>query len=206
MRTSRVVGWLGAVLLGIVVLGLVAWAFRDDLLQRWNPAVEYTEVSPEAAASAEEKLERLRTRGDTVRLSEVELASYLRFRLAEQYSDLLRNPAAGMAGDTIRLGGSLPTERLPNLQELERVRAFLPDTTRVDIAGRLTTQQPGRGVIEIGEVAVAGVPVPPRYYPSVLERIGRRDEPGLAENALAFPLPQGVGTARVEGGYLILTP
>jgi hypothetical protein len=199
-------GWLGGVLLLLLVVGVAAWMFRDTLLGRWAGEAQYSEVSEEAALSAEAKLERLRTRGDTVRLSEVELASLLRFRVADRYPDLLQNPSAGMAGDTLRVGARFPTERLPELQELERVRPFFPDTTRIDVAGRLRERGPGRAALEIDEVAVAGIPIPQRYYPSVLERLGRRDEPGLPANAMAFGLPEGVGSARVENGYLVLTP
>jgi hypothetical protein len=202
---GRGAGCFAAAVVVLLVVGVLAWAFRDQLLRLARP-VEYTEVSPEAAAAAEAKLERLRSDGDTVGLSEVELASLLRYRIAEQYPELLQNPSAAMAGDTLRIGGRIPTERLPELRELEPVRAFLPDTTRIDIGGRLSSREPGRAVIEIDEVAIAGIPIPQRYYASVLQRLGRRDEPGLPENALAFPLPAGVGSARVEQGILVLTP
>jgi hypothetical protein len=206
MRTNRSAGCAGALLLTLIAVGLIAWVFRDQLASRWLRTVEYTEVSPEAAASAEQKLERLRVHGETVRLSEVELSSYLRYNVAERYPDLLQNPSAALTDSTIRVGGRVPTERLPDLRELERVRDFLPDTTRVDVEGRLLPRGDGRAAIDIGEVAVAGVPIPQRYYASVLERLGRRPEPDLPANAIAFPLPEGVGSARVEGGFLILTP
>jgi len=206
MKRNRRAGWLGAAVLLLVVVSLTAWAFRDDLMRRWNPAVEYTEVSLEAARSAEAKLERLRVHGDTVRLSEVELASYLRFNVAERFPDLVQNPSAAIVGDTLRLGGRVSTDRLPTLQELERVRPFLPDTTRIDLEGRLLPRQPGQAAIEIDEVAVAGIPIPPRYYASVLERLGRRDEPGLPPNALVVALPDGVGSVWIENGHLVLAP
>jgi hypothetical protein len=204
--SGRRTGWLVGGLLLLLVLGTGAWVFRDALLGGWTRNVVYTEVSEEAAAAAEAKLERLRTHGDTIRLSDVELASLLRFRVAAQYPDLLQNPSAAMSGDTLRVGARFPTERLPDLQELERVRPFFPDTTRIDVAGRLRERGPGRAALEIDEVAVAGIPIPQRYYPSVLERLGRRDEPGLPANAMAFGLPQGVGSAWVEDGFLVLTP
>jgi hypothetical protein len=205
MRRNRGAGCIGALLV-VVLLGVLVWMFRDSIPGLGGRGVEYTEVSPEAAASAEEKLERLRTRGDTVNLSAVELASLLRYRLAEQYPDLLRNPSIEMVGETLHLGGSIPTERLPNLQQFERVRPFLPDTTRIDMEGRILTREPGRAAVEIEEVAIAGIPIPQRYYPEVLGRLGRRDEPGLPPNAIEFPLPGGVGSAWVESGRLVLAP
>jgi hypothetical protein len=206
MRSSRNAGCLGVVLLLLVVVGLLAWVFRDDLLRRWSGSVEYTEVSPAAAESGEAKLERLRTRGDTIRLTETELASLLQYRLLGQFPEMLQNPSAAMSGDTLRVGGRVPTEMLPDLQELERVRAFLPDTTRIDLTGRFLPREPGNAAVEFEEVAVAGVPIPRRYYPSVLERLGRRDEPGLPPNAMVLPLPRGVGSVWVENGELVMTP
>jgi hypothetical protein len=196
----------GAVLLALVVLGVAAWVFRDDLLRRFTSEPQYTEVSPEAAASAEAKLRRLRENGDTVRLTDVEIASLLHYQVGTQFPGLVENPTASFHGDTMRLGGRVPTRHLPDLQDFERLRPFLPDTTRIDLEARLSTSEPGRAMIEIDAVSVAGVPVPERYYPSVLNGIGRQDEPGLPGNAIAVRLPEGIGTARVSGGHLVLTP
>jgi hypothetical protein len=206
MRGNRGAAFVGVLLVVVVVLGALAWMFRDRIPGFGGRSVEYTEVSPEAAASAEAKIERLRTHGDTVRLTAVELASLLRYRVADQYPHLLSNPSIAMAGDTLRLGGSVPTETLPNLQQFERIRPFLPDTTRIDMEGRLLTREPGRAAIELEEVAVAGIPVPQRYYADVLDRLGRRDEAGLPANAIEFPLPSGVGSAWVDRGQLVLAP
>jgi hypothetical protein len=162
-------------------------------------------ASPEAAESAELKLDRLRADGDTARLTEVELTSLIRYRSGRS-PELLRDPTIELRGDTLRVGAHVPSERLPHLRELERVRAFLPDTTRLDLEGRLLPLGDGRAAVEVERVHFAGVPIPDRYYPDVLERFGRRDEPGLAPNAIAVPLPVGVGSAQVRDGLLILTP
>lgn len=206
MRSNRTKSILVALLAAVVVLGLLAWVFRGELVERASPAVEYTVVSPEAALSAEVKMQRVRMRGDTVALSDVEVASFMRYQLADRFGGLLHDASANISGDTLMIGGRLPTDRLSDLRELDRVRMFLPDTAQVDIAGRIVTQLPGQAVVEIERVMVAGIPIPERYYPAVLARIGRRDEPGLPPNALALPLPEGVGSARIEDGSLILTP
>jgi hypothetical protein len=54
-------------------------------------------------------------------------------------------------------------------------------------------------------VEFAGVPIPPRYYPVILERLGRKDEPGLDPSAIGFHLPPQVAGARLSDGYLVLT-
>jgi hypothetical protein len=206
MSRGRLPGCLAVLVLVAVVGGVLAWAFYGDLVWRDGSAFEAVSVSPEAAAQAEEKLNRLRSAGDTARLNEVELTSLLRYRAEASYPDLLNEPSVGMTGDTMRVAARVPSERLPPLPELERIRLFLPDTARIELQGRLLPADGRRAAIEVDRVSFAGIPIPPRFYPDVLGRLGRRDEDGLPQNAIAFPLPEGVGSARVEDGFLILTP
>lgn len=206
MARGRTAGCLGGLLLLLVVAGAAAWLYGGDLLRRVGPGASPVEVSLEAAESAELKLDRLRADGDTAVLTEVELASLIRYRAAGLSPELLQEPTVELRGDTLRVGARVPSERLPHLRELERVRAFLPDTTRLDLEGRLVPLGDGRTAVEVEQVHFAGVPIPDRFYPDVLERLGRRDEPGLAPNAIAIPLPAGVGSAQIRDGLLILTP
>ena len=197
---------LGSLVAALVLIALAAagvWFFRGQL---GGAVAEPAEVSPEAAASAEAKLERLREHGETVRLSGIELSSLLRYSFPDAVPNALREPSVALAGDTVRLTGRLAADELPDVKELNAVRGFLPDTTRVDVTGRLQPLEGSRSAFEIAEVLVAGVPIPSRFYANVLDRIGRQEEPGLAENAIAFRLPPGVGGARVEDGYLVLIP
>jgi hypothetical protein len=206
MSRGGLAGCLAVFLLVAVIGGILLWAFNGDLVRRDTFPREAVSVSPEAAAQAEEKLQRLRTQGDTARLSEVEITSLLRYRLDGSYPDLVNEPSVGMDGDTLRIAARVPSERLPPLAELERIRLFLPDTSRIELQGRLLPLDGRRAAIEVQRVSFAGIPIPPRFYPDVLERLGRRDEDGLPQNAIAVPLPQGVGSARVEDSSLILTP
>jgi ActR/RegA family two-component response regulator len=64
------------VLLAIVLVGAGAWLLRDHI--PGLGAGEPVEVSPEAAASAQAKLDRLRDDGDTVRLNDVEAPRHRR--------------------------------------------------------------------------------------------------------------------------------
>lgn len=195
---------------GLVVLLALGWTLRDQVPGPWQRGGEAetfaTEVSPEAAAQAEAKLERLRTEGDTVRMSEAEFTSYIRYRYSDRLAGQLESPAVSFSGDTVSLSGRLPTDRLPSTRELEAVRAFLPDTADVRVIGALRTLGPGRAVLRVDAASFARVPIPENVYADALRRFGRRDEPGLAPNEYAFPLPPGVGGASVENGQLVLTP
>jgi hypothetical protein len=112
-----------------------------------------------------------------------------------------------MFGDTLVLSGTVATDRLPAHPELDRIRGLLPERSRIEITGPVCVRsRTGRAALHIDQVQFAGIPIPSRYYPEVLERIGRSDEPGLEPSALTLRLPDGVSSARVEGGRMILTP
>ena len=205
MSRSRGGSLVAGLVLLLALLG-AGWLFRDDILRLVGRGREPVEVSPEAAAIAREKIDRLRTEGDTARLSSVEMSSLLRYSGPAWLAARVHEPSVEFSSDTARVSGTIATSELPSHPELDRVRVLLPDSSRVEIAGVLQPLPSGRIALEIGVVTFAGIPIPARYYPDVLQRFGRTDEPGLAPTAIAVTLPAGVGGARVEGGYLVLTP
>lgn len=195
-----------ALIAAVLVLGVAGWWLRDGLPFARRGTPEATEISPEAAASAETKLRALRERGETVRLSEVEVASLLRYRAPVWAAGVVNQPTIEMSEDTVRLSGLVPTDRLPAHPQLDQVRAFLPESSRVEVAGVVRPLAPGRIAVAVAEISFAGIPIPARYYGEMLVRMGRRDEPGLPANAFAVPLPVGVSEVRVQDGSLVLSP
>ena len=201
-KAARGVAMAIVALLLIGGAGYVAWQ------RGWiGPEDEVpVEVSPEAAAIAEQKLVRLRDDGRTARLSGVELSSLLRYRSPRWVTNMVAVPSIVLSADTLRLFGTVSTDQLPSHPELDAARAFLPDNSRIEVAGQVRSLPSGRIALHLLEVEVAGLPVPRRYFPLILEKVGRPDEPELPENAVALQLPAGVGSARIEHGILILTP
>jgi hypothetical protein len=195
---------IGTLLVLLLLLGGAAWWFRDSI-PFLDPG-ERTEVSMEAAADAEEKLQRMRTDGEPARLSSVELSSLLRYRSPEWAPAELRDPDVQMSGDTMRVGATIPTDRLPSHPDLDRVRSLLPDSARVEVSGSVRSLGSGRAALAVRQVEFAGIPIPERYYPPMLERFGRTDDAELAPTEMALALPAGVSEVRVENGYLILIP
>jgi hypothetical protein len=196
-----------ALVLVFLILAVLAaaWLFRDRIafgLAGSDPV----EVSPEAAEAAQAKLTRLLEDGAEARLSETEVTSLLRYGAPGFAGGTVEEPSIRLSGETLTLTGTVATESLPSHPELDAVRPFLPDRAPIEVEGRVRTLAGGRAAFEVESVEFASLPIPRRYYPEMLERIGRRDEPGLAPTALAMKLPPGVGEIRVEGGYLILTP
>ncbi len=196
-------------LIGLIAILFVGWTYRDRIPGPWNKGADErfaTEVSEQSAAAADAKLERLREERDTIRLSSAEFTSYLRYRLNDPMAQQLESPVVSFSGDTVTLTGRFPTDRLPDTRQVRAVRSFLPDTADVKVTGALRPLEGGRAALRVDNVSFARLPIPAEVYDQALERLGPRDAPGLASNEYAFPLPPGVGSARVENGTLVLAP
>ena len=111
-----------------------------------------------------------------------------------------------MRGDTLRLAATIPTSGIPSHPDVDRIRDLLPDSARLEVEGRLRTLSNGRAALDVREVELAGIPIPERYYPPMLERFGRSGAPGLLPTELDVPMPPGVSQVRVENGFLVLIP
>jgi hypothetical protein len=205
MRSAARLG--GFLLLFVVLIVGLAWLFRDSLpVPRRGAPPTVEGVSPELAAVAEDKLRALRDEGRPAALSGAELTSLLRYRFAFEEVFGIAGPAVIVEDGQLRVGGMIATERLPRHPDLDRVRTFLPDTAVVEVAGTLTALDERRGAFEVREVSFAEVPIPRRYHGSILERVGRTPQPGLPEDAVAFPLPEGARTVRIEGDQVVFDP
>lgn len=200
--TRRGCGLSAAVLLLLLVAG---WWFRDAIFSLAGPG-EPVEVSEEAADIAESKLMRLIDDGEEIRLSEVEVSSLLRYRSQGLVEGTVQEPMVQLEGDTLVLTGTVATDSLPSHPELNTLKPLLPERAPVEVSGTMQQLERGRAAFEVIDVEFAGLPVPDRYYPEMLQKVGRRDEPNLGEHAIAIRLPPGVGSARIEAGYLILSP
>ncbi|MDQ3388641.1 MAG: retrotransposon gag domain-containing protein, partial [Gemmatimonadota bacterium] len=117
-------GGAGVILVLLVLVALIAGGVWLFLGNRGGAAPEATEVSAESAARAEEKLTALRQGGETVRLTETEFTSLLRYSHAAQIPGDLSDPSVEFSGDTIRFRGRVPSDRLPGLPN--GIRGILP--------------------------------------------------------------------------------
>ncbi|MEX2583841.1 MAG: hypothetical protein WD766_11235 [Gemmatimonadota bacterium] len=195
-------GIIAVLLLSVVAASLVV-AYRTGLLPV-SSGTEATEISPEAASSAEAKIARLQRSGQEARLNSVELTSLFKYRPEVWSIDRVLDPQVSIRGDTMSVSGSFATAELPRQAELEQIRFLLPDTTDVAVSGTLDSASTGQAVFRIASIEVAGMPIPSRLFPLLLERIG--GGANAPPNAIGLPLPDAVGSVRLEDGELVLTP
>lgn len=192
----------------LLVVAAGAWLFRDRITNAWHelrgtaPAVE--EPSEQLAGRAERKLDRLRDgSAPSASLSSAELESLLLYRYPGMLPAFLGSPDLEMGDDQLQLRARIPIDKLPRVEGFE-VAAFMPDTTDVDVTGRLLPLDDGRVAFAVDRVSAASVPMPSRLVSPALERLGRRDEPGLPRDAIALPLPPGVAAAYIRRDSLVL--
>ncbi len=201
----------GALVTLLVVLllgsGLFLW-WRDSAPAPSSEAGPQPTAAADvdAAASAEEKLSRLALDLEEAWLTPEEVTALLRHRPEVLSFGALENPQVEMNADTLRVRGNVLVEELPSLPELDAFRPLLPDTASLDVAGRLLATTSGVSYLEITSMEIARMPIPERFYPLVLERLSSGAGGERPPGTLAIPLPSSVGTARVEGGMLVLTP
>jgi hypothetical protein len=193
----------------LVAVLAAAFLFRDRLVSAWHDlrgtTPEAEVASPELADAAERKLAEL---GDgsasQVALSAVELESLLLYRYQGVLPGFLAAPSIEFSGEQMQLRARVPVDMLPDVEGLGPAAAFLPDTTELTVSGRLLPLQSGRVAFAVDDVSAQRFPLPRRLVPAALDRLGRRDEPGLPPEAMALPLPRGTSSAYIRRDSLIL--
>lgn len=195
------------VLLLLVGVAALAWMNRDQLaalLGRNPPTVAF--ASREIAEQAEKKLQALASgESDSVKLSSVEIQSLLDYRFVQVLPAFVDSPQIELEDGKIKVNARVPVDQLPEISGLGDAAAFLPDTTDLGMTGTILPLGTGRIAIAIEQVNAASIPLPNRLVPPALRKLGRRNEPGLPQNALAVPLPPGAASAHVAGDTLVIT-
>lgn len=196
--------WIGC-LTFVVVLVVVGWFYREDI-QAWltqGDGIVMSEPSTELAVQAEEKLEAIEdgTAPGEVRLSEMELQSYVQFRLAEQLPAGVTNPAIDLRDSTVAVSASLDFTRLQvAVEQVEMLRRMMGDSTTVQGELYPRVGAPGEGRVDVLSLQAGIVPVPPPLIGAVLEGAGIRAEGRTA----ILEIPLDIQSIRVENEEIIL--
>lgn len=193
----------------LVVLAVFAFLNRDRLRSAWQGLRGQEEEvvvvpSRELADAANAKIQRLKDgSADRVALSELELQSLLQYRYRELLPAFVDSPKVALDGSRIEVKARVPVDRLPQISELGEAAGFLPDTTELSVRGELLPLQNRRVALAVDQVRAARIPLPQRLVNGALQKLGRKDEPGLPPDALAIRLPAGADAAYVRNDSLI---
>ena len=204
----RLAGCLGRLLLlALVVIGVgMAWFNRHALGDLWDGVTgQTTEVSPEIAARADEKLASLGTpEGPTqVALNESEVQSLVEYRWSGFLPRDVVEPKVELSDGRVSLEASIATARFGRVAELREIIAFLPDTAALRAVGQFVPLDSDHVALEVHELGAASIPVPAQLIPTILSRFRGSGAPGLAPNAVAVPLPPGIRNVFVSGDSLV---
>lgn len=188
------------------VLGL-AWYNRHELSTLWDRLWDREPVvSEELAQSASAKLATLGRDGVTrVALHEAELQSLIKYRWTTALPDHVVSPRVGIGAGRVTMEAAVPVARLGRIAELDEIIAFLPDTTSLRAVASFVPLDGRHMVLEVHELGAAGVPIPKRLIPPILDRFRMHDVAGVGRNGLAVPLPPGIGNVYVSGDSLVLS-
>lgn len=193
----------------VVVIAVFAFLNRERLQTAWqNIRGEKEQVqlgpSAELAESANGKIAELKSgKSDRVALSEMELQSLLQYKYRELLPAFVDSPQVALNGSQIEVKARVPVDRLPQINELGEAAGFLPDTTELSVRGELLPLQNRRVALAVDQVRAARIPLPQRLVHGALQKLGRKDEPGLPPDALAIRLPPGADAAYVRNDSLI---
>lgn len=192
----------------VIMLVITAWFYREDIERWWSgrAGVAVTEPSPELAERAEEKIRELAEGegDDEVRLSALELQSWVRYRLAEGLPQGVYNPTLGLKDSTLEMSAELDLNRLAaSSQAAEGLRRFMGDSARVVIELQPSVNGPGEGSVAVLSLQAGMVPVPPPFIPFVLRQAGLRTD--ASGRRVLFALPRDVDGIAVQGDELVIT-
>jgi hypothetical protein len=207
-------GCLGRVLAFLLLLTLVVVAWRWGP-EAWDRVTESTAGSESTAVAsspgmAEAVVERLSgflegEREREMSFSGEEMESLLRYELVGYIPDGVSDPSVRFRDGEVTLGLRLAAERIPAIPELEQIRALLPDTVPVQIRGRVLSLEGPEAALLVHRIDAAGIPIPRRFFPRILQGLSVVERSDLPPEAVAFPLPQGIRSVRLVEDRLVLT-
>jgi len=179
-------------------------------VQDWLVEEERAEAlpSPELAEAVLDRFERFRRGefGNQLSLSAADVASIVRYSAPGILPNGISSPVVEFRDGVVELTARVTVEAFPGLPTLDGILGLLPDTVSISIEGALAPFDENRISLIVHGVysPFIPIPLPNGMTPKILTALGRTHRAGLPEDALAFPLPDGVGSAHVLRDRLIL--
>ncbi len=200
-------------LLLLVVVAYAGWRWGDPVFPRLERLVGIERMStddvlasPEVAAAAQARYDRLVETGGPgeVRFNETELTSLLQHAVADHLPDGVGDPRVSLVDERAQVSARVDLAGIPSFPDLGEFLQFLPDTVTVSVRGALIPFDGSGAALMVDRVDAGGVRLPRRLISPLLSSLGRTDAPGLPDEAIQVPLPEGVRTAYVEDARLVL--
>ncbi|HKJ03792.1 MAG TPA: hypothetical protein VJ997_15095 [Longimicrobiales bacterium] len=207
-------------LLGLAVLIVVAYAGY-----RWGPVVFPSleralglaadtaavvpgtpQPSAELAEATLDRFEAFRAGDGEERLAlgGNELTSVIRYALPGIVPHGVADPTVTLAEGRVHLTARVAVRAFPKLPRLDDIVGLLPDTVLVAMDGTLVALDQAFLSLMVDRVEVSRIPLPRRLVSEVLDGFGRQGPSSLPKDALAVPVPDGVGSVYVQGDSLVL--
>jgi hypothetical protein len=203
-----------SILVALVVAAYVGWL--------WGPAVfprvqEWVGVAPpevpvgpapsaELADSVLLRVQDFREGGEEqMALDGREVTSVIRYSVPGLIPSGIRDPEVSFKEGRVHLTAKVVTAAFPNLPDLGPILGILPDTLNVELEASLMPFGAVESALLIHGVKASRIPIPRRLIPEVLKAMGRVDRPGLPPEAMAIPLPVGLGAAYILTDSLIIS-
>lgn len=174
--------------------------------------VEGTEAGVEPAPSAEladstlDRFERFRAGEgpDRLALGSRELTSVVRFALPGLVPPGVAEPRVELEASRVRVSARVALAAFPRLPRLDEVVGVLPDTVVVLLEGPLVPYDEKRLALMVDRVEASRLPLPRRMVGDVVAGFRQGAWPGLPEDAIAVPVPNGIEAVYVREDSLVL--
>jgi hypothetical protein len=201
-------------LLALACGAVAGWFWGPSVLlriQEWAGMVQVPEPEEPgpSAALADSVLARVQEfrQGEESRmaLGGREVTSVLRYSLPGLIPSGVKDLRVAIEDGRVRISAQVVLASFPDLPDLGPVLGILPDTLDVVVDASLVPFGEEESALLVHGVEASRIPLPRRLIPEILRAIGRVDRPGLPPEALAVPLPAGLGSAYILTDSLILS-
>jgi hypothetical protein len=222
MKTFAALAWplAGSIGLALIVLALGTFVFHIELLPRpllpavWAQAPEAAPpaLSRDAAASAAGKFQKILDSSDrgesfgTLRLSEAEINSYIRYDLAHEIPSGLSNVVLRLQPGRTRGTAEVDFDRLRASMKTPPnplIALFLQGVHELGVEGAISGAN-GSGEFHLQSVTLDNVTLPEPVVEYLIDHYLRTRYPGVAINQ-PFRLPYSIEQLTVETGSVRLT-